>query len=59
MDAMFHDVSLYFSYINDCLLSIVSSEEMSNLVIKSEPMLSIFCDFDKSNCLLYEPSMFR
>ena len=54
-----HDVHLNLSYINDCLLSIDSTEEMSNLVIQSESMLSNSCDFDPRKCLLYDPSMFR
>ena len=54
-----HDVSLNLSYINDCLLSIDSTEEMSNLVIQSESMLSNSCDSDPRKCLLYDPSMFR
>ena len=54
-----HDVSLNLSYINDCLLSIDSTEEMSNLVIQSESMLSNSCDLDPRKCLLYDPSMFR
>ena len=54
-----HDVRLNLSYINDCLLSIDSTEEMSNLVIQSESMLSNSCDFDPRKCLLYDPSMFR
>ena len=45
-----HDVSLNLSYINDCLLSIDSTEEMSNLVIQSESMLSNSCDFDPTKC---------
>ena len=56
LDAMFHDASLYFYCVNDCLLSIGSTEEMSNLVIKSG---SMFCDFDPRKCLLYDPPMFR
>ena len=58
-DVMFPDVSLYLPYVNDCLLFIRCTEEMSNLVIKSESILSNFCDFDPSKCLLYDPSMFR
>ena len=58
-DAMFPDVSLYLPYANDCLLFIRCTEEMSNLVIKSESILSNFCDFDPRKCLLYDPSMFR
>ena len=54
-----HDVSLNLPYINDCLLSIDSTEEMSNLVIQSESMLSNSCDFDPRKCLLYDPPMFR
>ena len=59
LDVMIPDVSLYLPYINDCLLSIDSTEEMSNLVIQSESMLSNSCDFDPRKCLLYDPSMFR
>ena len=58
-DVMFPDVSLYLSYVNDCLLFIRCTEEMSNLLIKSESILSNFCDFDPRKCLLYDPSMFR
>ena len=54
-----HDVSLNLSYINDCLLSIDSTEEMSNLVIQSESMLSNSRDFDPRKCLLYDPPMSR
>ena len=57
MDAMFHDVSLYLSYINGCLLSIVFTEVMSNLVIKSESMLSNFCGFDPTKYFVYDPPM--
>ena len=58
VDAVFHDASLYLSYTNDCPLSVISTEEMPNLVIKLESMLS-FCDFDPRKCLLYDPPMFR
>ena len=58
-DVMFPDVRLYLPYVNDCLLFIRCTEEMSNLVIKSESILSNFCDFDPRKCLLYDPSMFR
>ena len=58
-DVMFPDVSLYLPYVNDCLLFIRCTEEMSNLVIKSESILSNVCDFDPRKCLLYDPSMFR
>ena len=56
---MFSDVSLYLPDVNDCLLFKKSTQEMSNLVIKSESMLSNFCDFDPRKCLLYDPPMFR
>ena len=59
LDAIFHDASLYLSYVNDCQLSMISTEEMSNLVIKSESMLSMFCGFDPTKCFVYDPSMFR
>ena len=59
LDVVIQDVGLNLSYINDCLLSIDSTEEMSNLVIQSESMLSNSCDFDPRKCLLYDPSMFR
>ena len=59
LDVMIPDVSLYLPYVNDCLLFIRCTEEMSNLVIKSESILSNFCDFDPRKCLLYDPSMFR
>ena len=54
-----HDVSLNLSYINDCLLSIDSTEEMSNLGIKSESMLSNFCGFDPTKYFVYDPPIFR
>ena len=56
LDIVIHNISLHLSLINDCLLSIGSTEEMSNLVIKSG---SMFCDFDPRKCLLYDPPMFR
>ena len=46
------------SYVNDCLLSVISTEEMSNLVIKSESMLS-FYGFDPTKCFVYDPPMSR
>ena len=46
------------SYVNDCLLSVISTEEMSNLVIKSESMLS-FCGFDPTKYFVYDPPLFR
>ena len=54
-----HNISLHLSLINDCLLSVSFTGEMSNLVIKSESMLSNSCDFDPRKYLLYDPSMFR
>ena len=59
LDVMFPDVSLCLPYVDDYLLFIRCTEDMSNLVIKSEPMLSNSCDFDPRKCLLYDPSMFR
>ena len=59
LDVMFPDVSLYLPYVNDCLLFIRCTEEMSNLVIKSESILPNFCDFDPRKCLLYDPPMSR
>ena len=45
LDVMIPDVSLYLPYVNDCLLFIRCTGEMSNLVIKSESMLSNFLWF--------------
>ena len=59
LDVVIQDVGLNLSFIYDCLLSIDFTEEMSNLVIQSESMLSNSCDFDARKCLLYDPSMFR
>ena len=59
LDVMFPDVSLYLPYVNDCLLFIRCTEEMSNLVIKSESMLSNFCGFDPTKYFVYDPPMFR
>ena len=47
------------SYVNDCPLSVMFTDEMSNLVIKSEPMLSNFCGFDPTKCFVYDPPMSR
>ena len=58
LDAVFHDASLYLSYANDCPLSVMFTDEMSNLVIKSEPMLS-FYGFDPTKCFVYDPPMSR
>ena len=59
MNVMFPDVSLYLSYINDCLLSIGSTEEITNLDNKSESMLSNFCGFDPTKYFVYDPPMCR
>ena len=58
LDAVFHDVSLHLSLINDCLLSVGFTDETSNLDIKSESVLS-FYGFDPTKCFVYDPSMFR
>ena len=52
-----YDVSLHLSLINDCLLSVNLTGEMSNLVIKSESMLSNFCGFDPTKYFVYDPPM--
>ena len=59
LDVVIHNISLHLSLINDCLLSVSFTGEMSKLVIKSESMLSNSCDFDPKKYLLYDPSMFR
>ena len=59
LDIVIHNISFHLSYTNDCPLSVISTDETSNLGIKSESMLSNFCDFDPRKCLLYDPSMFR
>ena len=58
LDAVFHDVSLHLSLINDCLLSVGFTDETSNLDIKSEPVLS-FYGFDPIKCFVYDPPMSR
>ena len=58
LDVMIPDVSLYLPYVNDCLLFIRCTGEMSNLVIKSESMLS-FYGFVPTKCFVYDPSMAR
>ena len=58
LDVMFPDVSLYLPYVNDCLLFIRCTGEMSNLVIKSESMLFNFCGFDPTKYFVYDPPMF-
>ena len=59
LDVMFPDVSLCLPYVDDYLLFIRCTEDMSNLVIKSESVLSNVCDFDPRKCLLNDPPMFR
>ena len=59
LDIVIHNISFHLSLINDCLLSVGSTDETSNLVIKSESVLSNVCDFDPRKCLLYDPPMFR
>ena len=59
LDAVFHDASLYLSYTNDCPLSLISTDETSNLVIKPESVLSNFCGFDPTKYFVYDPPMFR
>ena len=56
---MIHDASLNLSYTNDCPLSVMFTDEMSNLVIKSESMLSNFCGFDPTKYFVHDPPMFR
>ena len=58
LNAVFHDASLYLSYTNDCPLSLISTDEMSNLDIKSESVLS-FYGFDPTKCFVYDPPMSR
>ena len=58
LDAVFHDASLYLSYTNDCPLSVISTDETSNLVIKPESVLS-FYGFDPTKCFVYDPPMSR
>ena len=58
LDIMIHDVSLNLSYTNDCPLSVISTDGTSNLVIKSESVLS-FYGFDPTKCFVYGPPMSR
>ena len=58
LDVLFPDVGLNLSYINHCLLSVSFTEEMSNLDIKSESVLS-FYGFDPTKCFVYDPPMSR
>ena len=58
LDVVIHNISLHLSLINDCLLSVGFTEEMSNLDIKSESVLS-FYGFDPTKCFVYDPPMSR
>ena len=58
LDVMIQDVGLNLSYIYDCLLSMISTDKMSNLDIKSESVLS-FYGFDSTKYFVYDPPMFR
>ena len=58
LDVMIHNISLHLSLINDYLLSIGSTDETSNLDIKSESVLS-FYGFDPTKCFVYDPPMAR
>ena len=58
LDVVIHNISLHLSLINDCLLSVSFTEEMSNLVIKSESVL-FFYGFDPTKCFVYDPLMSR
>ena len=58
LDVVIHNISLLLSLINDCLLSISFTGEMSNLDIESESLLS-FYGFDPTKCFVYDPPMSR
>ena len=58
LDVVINNISLHLSLINDCLLSVSFTGEMSNLVIKSESMLSFYF-FDPTKCFVYDLPMFR
>ena len=59
LDIIIYDASLNLSYTNDCPLSVISTDETSNLVIKPESMLSNFCGFDPTKCFVYDLPMSR
>ena len=59
LDIVIHNISSHLSYTNDCPLSVISTDETSNLGIKSEPMLSNFCGFDPTKCFVYDQPMSR
>ena len=58
LDVVIHNISLHLSLINDCLLSVGFTDEMSNLDIKSESVLS-FYGFDPTKCFVYDQPMSR
>ena len=58
LDVVIHNISLHLSMINDCLLSVSFTGEMSNLDIESESVLS-FYGFDPTKCFVYDPPMSR
>ena len=58
LDVVIHNISLHLSMINDCLLSVSFTGEMSNLDIESESVLS-FYGFDRTKCFVYDPPMSR
>ena len=58
LDIVIHNISFHLSLINDCLLSVGSTDETSNLDIKSESVLS-FYGFDPTKCFVYDPAMSR
>ena len=59
LDIVIHNISFHLLLINDCLLSVGSTDETSNLIIKSESVLSNFCGFDPTKYFVYDPPMFR
>ena len=58
LDVVIQDVGLYLSYANDCPLSVMFTDEMSNLDIESESLMS-FYGFDPTKCFVYDPPMSR
>ena len=58
LDVVIQDVGLNLSYIYDCLLSMISTDKMSNLDIKSESVLS-FYGYDPTKCFVYDQPMSR
>ena len=58
LDVVIHNIGLHLSLINDCLLSVGFTDEMSNLDIKSESVLS-FYGFDPTKCFVYDQPMSR